>query len=384
MLAFIRNLFFPASALANAEAAPSPARRMMSDGATVKMTEVFPGQAQDATLLFNTSLIQMGRDVMGSAVEVSPELLQHIDDLAIAQGEAWSARHIGEAAFTSDERAALLRREGDDAHVEAADRVTEARTHLRAAGDVLDATPPASADTAVVGVALAIGAGVAGAVVLDPTVTLLLGSTFRDMVGEEFVLVASAGASLALGMVPPLLALGAAAGRAPWYKIAGLAALELLCVGGLAWARTDLLTQIPAGINVSAGEAAALVAQGSARSAMMLAIEALLVISVTGVGMQVSSVLARWDVRRHAEERVERSERALALAMAEVGEMRAVRTADLDALTRRDVAAERGEKVRKLCRELILHGALVQAQANWDALHSAPRARVQDDPSVDA
>lgn len=378
MLTFVNRLFALAFGKTSTPAPTSAASNeslVFGAASTSRQDDVEIGQARDASLLFNTELVRMGRDIVGASTEITPELVAHVDAMAIAQGEGWSASRHDPQAFMSDARSVELRLQHDGGLDEAQARVAEARTTVIEARTVLDDVAPVSQSVVLLGYPLAFLAGIAGAVVLDPTVVLLLGPTFRDVVGESYVAWASGVAALALGMTPPFLAMAGATGRAHPAKLALLGGLELLCLAGLAWGRAQLIGGVPAGLGLTADEAAMVSGTGTSRSAMMFAIESLLIVSVTGIGMQVSTVLSRRDRRTHAEERFARAERLLADARAELAVCHTVRRDDLARMTQRDVASERGEKVRKLCRQLIMHGVLEQVQANLDALQGAPRAR---------
>ncbi len=378
MFDFLRRLFNPPAPSAEPPRLPSPAP---SEGSLMQMQTVFPGQAKDAILLFNTALIQMGRDLVGALPAPTRQIIEHVDQMALAQGEAWSAEATNAEKFGSDARSEAFRGETDSEYDRAWMRRDEADEALRSAQAASDAIAPVS--TAAVGPAffLAFIGGLAGAVVINPTVHLVMSGSFQRTVGANYVTAAVGVASLMLGLVPPLLAMSAALARAHWGKIVGLGVLELACIAFLAWARYLLLGSLPPSPSTTQAEIDYLAQDGVARSSLMLAFEALIIVVVTGIGAQVSVVLAQWDRKHQVDKNLEAARATLDARAARCEDVQRRRLADHRAMVDRDVAAARGEKVRKLAHGLIWQGVMEQCQANSDLLNDAPRAAVGERPA---
>lgn len=373
MLDFLRRLFNPPASAAQPARLPPP---VPSEGSLVQMQTVFPGQAKDAILLFNTALIQMGRDLVGALPAPTPEIVEHVEQMAEAQGEAWSAEARDAKKFGSDARSDTLRAEVDVDYESARQQRDEADNQVRVAQAASDALAPVSRAAVFPAFVLAFIGGLAGAVVINPTVHLVMSGSFQRTVGPDYVTGAVLLASLMLGLVPPLLAMSAALARAHWGKIVALGVLELACIAFLAWARYLLLGSLPPSPSTTQAEIDYLAQDGVARSSLMLAFEALIIVVVTGIGAQVSVLLAQWDTKNQADVNLVAAREQLAARHARCDELQRWRLADQLAMADRDVAAARGEKVRKLAHGLIWQGVMEQCQANADLLNEAPRAAV--------
>jgi hypothetical protein len=346
---------------------------------TVRMDAVFPGQAQDAELLSNRWVIDLGSRAVGAAPELTGDTRNHIEAFARAEGAGKSALPYDPDTLPGDARDEELRAELDSEWRDSRQALADARRELAESERALRAAPTDATAGIVVGGVFALAVGIAGGLILHPTVLLVLGDSFVELAGPDHAFLVSTWASLLIGLVPPMLAMGGAWFRASALAIGFTGVIEVAAMALLAWGRMQLLSAVPSGIDVTDAERALLESDGVARSTMLLALEALFAAGVTALGIELSRRLVKADVRPGLIAEVEAGRQRVAETTTRLAELNAARREDARRLSERDVAAERGQKVEDLTRVLMMQGALEQAEANLAVLEGSPRARVDRD-----